>query len=180
MPADDLRGAVSGLMGRSVDVRLLGAIDMRGRAYQWAPYRWRSLHLRQAVWHGVLPAPVLPGIYQLQLRLNHGRKLVTSTHWLERVFPDETETHRSFATPASVIRDYVAHLPGHEILVATKWWPLPSYDHRDPRLQQLFVIAYAPQAHRRPDSRVGKFITPVRDGFHGRWRLLEAPPGPPD
>ena len=171
---------VSGLTGRSVDVRLLGAIDMRGRAYRWAPYEWRRLHLRQGVWHGLLPAPVLPGIYQMQLRLDHGRRLVTTRRWLERVFPAGTESRHSFRTPAAVLRDYVAHLSGHETLVAVRRWPLPAYDHRDPRLHRLFVIAYAPQGSKRPDSRLGRFITTVRDGFRGRWRLLDATTGPPD
>jgi hypothetical protein len=171
---------VSGLTAHSIDVRLLGATDMSGRAYQWAPYRWRPLQLRQGVWRGVLPAPVLLGIYQLQLRLDHGHTLVSSTHWLERIFPHGTEARGSFATPAAVVRDYVANLPGDKVLVATRRWPLPAYDHRDPRLNRLFVIAYAPRGNKQPDARVGKFITTVRDGFQGRWRLLEATTGPPD
>jgi hypothetical protein len=172
--------SISGLTARAVEVQLLGAIDLSGRAYEWAPYKWRRLHRRQGVWHGVLPAPALPGIYQLRLRLNDGRKLVTSARWLERVFPHGTEARPSFATPAAVIRDYVAHLPGNRILVAVKRWPLPAYDHRDPRLQRLFVIAFAPRGRKRRDSEAGKFITTVRCGFHGRWRLLEATTAPPD
>jgi hypothetical protein len=172
--------SVSGLTAHSIDARLLGAIDMGGRAYKWRPYKWQPLRLRQGVWHGALPPPVLLGIYQLQLRLDHGHGFLTSTHWLERVFPHGTEARPSFHTPAAVIRDYVAHLPGDNTLVAVKRWPLPAYDHRDPRLQRLFVIAYAPRAQNQPDSAVGKFITTVRDGFHGRWRLLQATTEPPD
>jgi hypothetical protein len=33
--------SVSGLQARSVGVRLLGATDMNGRAYQWTPYKWQ-------------------------------------------------------------------------------------------------------------------------------------------
>ena len=162
--------SVSGLTVRSVGVRLLGATDMHGRAYEWTPYRWQGLRLRHGTWRGALPAPVLFGIYQLQLRLDHGRKLLTSGHWLERVFPYRTEGRASFATPAAVIRDYVANLPGHKALVAIKPWPLADYDHRNPRLNRLFAIAYAPRAKTGP--RRGRFITTVREGFHGRWRLL--------
>jgi hypothetical protein len=162
---------VSGLTARSVGVRLIGATDMSGRAYEWTPYRWRQLRLRRGTWRGVLPAPVLFGMYQLQLRLDHGRKLVTSPHWLERVFPYRTEGRRSFASPAGVIRDYVAHLPGHKVLVATRPWPLASYDHRDSRLHRLFAIAFAPRG--KKGLRSGRFITTVREGFHGGWRLLQ-------
>jgi hypothetical protein len=171
---------VSGLTARSIDVRLLGAIDMTGLAYKWTPYRWRPLRLRQGVWCGALPAPVLLGIYQLQLRLDHGRRLITSTHWLERVFPHGTEARHSFDTPNAVIHDYVSRLPSDEILVDARRWPLPAYDHRDPRLQRLFVIAYTPRVQNQRGSQVGKFITIVRDGFHGRWRLLQATTEPPD
>ena len=53
-------------------------------------------------------------------------------------------------------------------------WPLADYDHRDPRLNRLFVIAYAPRGDSRPSSRLGLFVSTVRNGYHGRWRVLEA------
>lgn len=171
--------SVSGITAHSIDVRLLGATDMAGRAYEWTPYRWQRLRHRRGWWRGVLPAPVMFGTYQLQLRLDHGRKLLSSTRWLERVFPHGTETRNSFATPSAVIHNYVARLPGDEILVAVKRWPLPAYDHRDPRLNRLFVIAYARRGI-GASSRFGEFITTVRDRFHGRWRLLQATTEPPD
>ena len=168
---------VRGLTARSVDVRLIGANDMTGRAYHWAPYRWRPLRLSRGTWRGALRAPVMLGIYQLQLRLDHGRKLLTDTRWLERVFPYETEARRAFRTPADVIQDYVAHLPGRKELVATRPWPLASYDHRNPRLHRLFAIAYAPRGKTGP--RLGRFVTTVREGFNGRWRLLQVTTQPP-
>jgi hypothetical protein len=70
-----------------------------------------------------------------------------------------------------VIRDYVEHLPGHEVLADTKPWPLAAYDRRNPRLLRLFAIAYSPRRH--PGRLRGRFITAVCDGFHGRWRLLD-------
>jgi hypothetical protein len=164
--------SVSGVTAHSLDVRLLGATDMTGRAYEWAPYRWRRLRLGRGEWRGLLPGPALLGIYQVQLRLDHGRKLLTSRHWLDRVFPYGTEARPSFATPAGVIDDYVAHLPGHQVLLSTKPLPLAAYDHRDPRLHRFFAIAYAPRDEKGP--RLGRFITTVREGFHGRWRLLDA------
>jgi hypothetical protein len=171
---------VSGLTAHSVDVRLLDAIDLRGRAYQWTPYKWQRLRLRRGSWKGVLPAPALLGIYQIELRVDHGRKLISRPGWLERVFSGGTEARRSFPSPAAVIRHDVARLPGDNVLVAVKRWPLPTYDHRDARLHRVFAIAYAPRGDTRPNSRLGLFITAVRDGFQGRWRLLQATIEPPD
>jgi hypothetical protein len=86
----------------------------------------------------------------------------------------------SFPTAGGAIRDFVSHLPGDKVLVALRRWPMASFDHRDPRLNRLFVIAYAPRGNTRPGSRLGLFITTVRDGFQGRWRLLEATTQPYD
>jgi hypothetical protein len=163
--------SVSGLRARSVGVRLLGATDMNGRAYRWTPYEWQPLRLDRGTWRGVLPAPAFLGIYQLQLRLDHGRKFLTNTQWLERVFPYGTESRPAFPTPAEVISDYVAHLPGHEVLVDIAPWPLASWDHRNPRLHHFFAISFAPRG--RKGQKVGRFVTTVREGFHGRWRLLQ-------
>jgi hypothetical protein len=163
--------SVSGLQARSVGVRLLGATDMNGRAYQWTPYKWQRLRLGRGTWRGVLPAPAFLGIYQLQLRLDHGREFLTNTHWLDRVFPYGTERRPAFATSAEVINDYVAHLPGHQVLVNTTPWPLASWDHRNPRLHDFFAIAFAPRG--RKGHKVGRFVMTVREGFHGRWRLLQ-------
>jgi hypothetical protein len=77
-----------------------------------------------------------------------------------------------------VIRDYVDHLPGNEVLIAARPWPPAPFDHRDPRLHRLFVIAYAPQGDNEPSARLGAFITTIRNGYQGRWRLLEASTGP--
>jgi hypothetical protein len=172
---------VSGLNGDHADVRLLGAIDRAGRAYEWAPYPWRRLRRSGGgSWQGLLPAPPLLGIYQLQLRVDDGRMLLTSPRWLLRVFARGTMSHRSFPTAVAAIRDFVAHLAGNQRLAAVRSWPWPAFDHRDPRLHRLFVIAYTPRGDRRPNSRRGLFVTVVRDGFRGRWRLLEAATRPYD
>jgi hypothetical protein len=165
---------VGGLTAHQVEVRLLGATDRSGLAYEWAPYRWRRLRLVLDAWNGVLPAPALPGIYQLQLRLDRGRKLLTTTRWLLRVFPLGTVPRGSSDTAVAAVRDFVAHLPGDQVLVAMRRWPQATFDHRDPRLHRVFVVAFAPRADNRASTRSGLFITTVRDGFHGRWRLLQA------
>jgi hypothetical protein len=165
---------VSGTAAGSVEVRLVGAIDRRGRAYEWTPYPWRALRVHQGSWRGLLPAPPLFGIYRLSLRLDHGRSFLSSARWLMRVFPRGTLKRPSFPTAMGAVRHYVAHLPGHEVLVASRRWPLAKFDHRDPRLNRLFVIAYAPRGDTRPGSRLGSFVSIARDGLNGRWRILIA------
>jgi hypothetical protein len=171
---------VSGTTAGSVEVRLVGAIDRAGRAYEWTPYRWRALRIRRDTWHGLLPTPPLAGIYRLRLRFDHGRRFLSSAGWLMRVFPKGAMKRPSSPTAVGAVRHYVGNLPGHEVLVASRRWPLASFDHRDPRLNRLFAIAYAPRGDRLPQSRLGLFVTVVRDGFRGRWRVLEATTQPYD
>jgi hypothetical protein len=171
--------SVSGVTGDRAEVRLLGAIDRRGLAYEWTPYPWRRLRLQDGKLHGVLPAPALVGIYRLQLRVEGSRRFLSSSRWLLRVFPRGT-ARRASPTPAAAVRAFVARLPGDQVLVALRRWPRASFDHRDPRLNRLFVIAYAPRGDQRRSSRLGLFITTVRDGFHGRWRVLAATTQPYD
>jgi hypothetical protein len=163
---------VSGIAARSAQVRPLGANDRSGLAYEWKPYRWQRLRSHDGTWHGLLPAPPLFGIYRLQLRL--GKKVLSSPRWLLRVLPRGTMARRAFPTAVGAVRGYVAHLHGHPALVAAKVWPLAGYDHRDPRLNRLFVIAYAPRGDNRASARLGMFVSLVRNGYHGRWRVLEA------
>jgi hypothetical protein len=174
------RVSVTGIAAGEVSVRLRGADDPAGRAYRWTAYRWHRLRPEQGSWRGVLPAPPLRGIYQLQLRVQQSKRLLQSPRWLLRVMPPGTLEHPAFRTPRAAVDDYVRNLPGDEVLVAARRWPRAAYDHRDPRLNRTFVIAYAPRGDNRPGSRLGVFVTTVRDGYHGSWRLLEATTGPPD
>jgi hypothetical protein len=164
----------TGIVARSVEVRLVGAIDRAGLAYEWTPYRWRPLRAQDGAWRGLLTAPPLFGIYRLRLRLDHGRSFLSSARWLIRVFPRGTMARPSFPTAVAAIRQFVSHLPGHVRLVALRRWPLARFDHRDPRLNRLFVIAYAPRGDNEHASRSGLFVSTVRDGFRGRWRVLQA------
>jgi hypothetical protein len=174
------RVSLTGISASNVSVRILGADDPEGRAYQWAPYRWRQLRLTQDTWHATLPAPPLRGVYQLQFRVQKSARLLQSQHWLLRVLPPGTLQRPSFAKPFAVIRDYVSHLPGNQVLVSARPWPQATYDHRDPRLNRLFVIAYAPHGENPLSTPLGLFITTFRNGYDGRWRLLEATIRPPD
>jgi hypothetical protein len=165
---------VTGIAAHSVQVRLVGAIDRSGRAYEWKPYHWRSLRAHHSTWGGALPPPPLFGIYRLQLRLDQGRKFLSSARWLLRVLPSGTMKRRPSTTATGAVRRFVVHLPRHEILVALRQWPLAKFDHRDPRLNRLFVVAYRPRSDHGQSSRVGQFISTVRDGYRGGWRVLEA------
>jgi hypothetical protein len=165
---------VSGITARGTRVRLLGATDRAGLAYEWTPYRWRRLRMSGGTLRGLLPAPALLGIYRLQLRNGRERRFLSSASWLLRVVPHGTMARPSFPSAAAVVRHFVAKLPGDKVLVALRRWPQAAFDHRDPRLNRLFVIAYAPRGDDRLSSRLGLFVTTVRDGYRGRWRLLEA------
>jgi hypothetical protein len=174
------RISVSGITATSVSARLMDANDPTGVAYQWAPYRWRRLKLVRGRWSGVLSAPPLLGIYQLQFQIRHPKRLLRSPHWLLRVLPPGTLNRPAFTTPLAAVHNYVSKLPGNQVLVADRPWPQAAYDHRDPRLLRLFVIAYAPQDGNKRSTQRGLFIATFRDGYHGRWRLLEATVSPPD
>lgn len=165
---------VRGLSARSVEVHLKGATDAAGLAYEWTPYRWRRLRFSDGAWRGALPAPALLGVYELQLRLDGGRRVVQSPRWLVRVFRPHTSTRPLFPTAVAVVRDLVAHLPGDEVMVALRRVRPAHYDRRDPRLHRIFAVAYAPRGDTQHGSRLGLFVTAVRDSFTGRWRLLDA------
>jgi hypothetical protein len=174
------RVSVSGLAADALSVRVLNANDPAGLAYRWAPYRWRRLRVVRGRWRGTLLAPPLLGVYQLQLRVPHRARLLQSPQWLLRVLPPGALRRGAFPSPKAVIRNYVSDLPGDQVLEADRAWSPPAYDHRDPRLVRLFVIAYAPRGDERRSSWLGRFIATFRDGFHGGWRLLEATVAPPD
>jgi hypothetical protein len=160
---------VRGLAGRRLEVRLAGATTPAG-----APLGWRPLRLAGKVWRGSLPKPALRGIYPIEVRAGAGRPVVRSANWMLRVFAAGTLSRPSFATPEGVARWWVRTATGHARLVALRRWPRPGLDLRDRRLHQLLVLAYSPVGHPDVDDRRGMFVTAVRNGFDGCWRLLEA------
>ena len=88
--------------------------------------------------------------------------------------PSGTLSRPSFATPEGVAKWWVRTATGHARLKALRRWPRPAFDLRDHRLHQLLVVAYSPVGHPGVDNRLGMFVTAVRNGFDGRWCLLEA------
>jgi hypothetical protein len=161
--------AVSGVSAPTLQVRLLGASVKSG-----APVPWRSLHRVHGVWRGRLPAPELRGAYPVELRVRPGSAILRANAWLLRVFATGTLGRPAFHTPEQVARWWVKRRPGGATLVALRRWPPPAFDRRDPRLHQLLVLAYSPTGRPAVRDRLGIFITAVRDGYGGRWRLLEA------
>src|SRR5215472_527277 len=121
------RVLVSGLAAASASVRLRGANDPAGVAYEWSPYRWHRLRLVRGRWRGVLPAPPLRGIYQLQLKIRQRGRLLQSQHWLLRALPPGTLGRPGFATPRAAIREYVRHLPGNQVLFSARPYPRAAF-----------------------------------------------------
>jgi hypothetical protein len=163
--------AVSGIHARSLEVLLAGATETpRNQPASQLP--WMPLHLVDGAWRGTLPAPALPGIYPIALRTRAGAAPIRSGRLFLRVFAPGTGTRPSFADPVDVARWWVR--TQHARLVAVKAWARPGFDLRDLRLHRLFVVAYSPAGHPGVRDRLGMFVTAVRDGYSGRWRLLEA------
>lgn len=160
---------VGGLAGPRLEVRLVGATTPAG-----APLGWRPLRLVGKVWRGSLPKPALRGIYPIEVRAGAGQRVARSGNWMLRVFAAGTLSRPSFARPEGVAKWWVRTATGHARLIALRRWPRPGFDLRDRRLHQLFVVAYSPVGHPGVDDRLGMFVTAVRNGFDGRWRLLEA------
>jgi hypothetical protein len=158
---------ISGLASRSLQVRLGGATYANG-----APLPWLSLVRVGGVWRGRLQTPALRGIYPIELRTSKAASLI-DPHLFLRVFEPGTSTRPVFDDPAEAVSWWVRTVP-HATLVASKAWPLPAFDRRDIRLHRLFVVAYSPLGYPDVSDRLGMFVTVVRDGFRGGWRLLEA------
>jgi hypothetical protein len=162
--------AVNGVDVPSLQARLSGATAALGR-----PLPWTTLHFARGAWRATLPLPELRGIYPVLLRVGPGARVLSDEHWLLHVFARGTLSRPLFDTPEGVARWWVRKLPARATLVALRRWPRPAFDRRDRRLHQLLVLAYHVAGEK---DRLGIFVTAVRDGFHGRWRLLEATAAP--
>ena len=121
---------------------------------------------------GQAPDSALRGIYPIELRTSRAAALI-DPHLFLRVFESGTSARPAFDDPAEAVSWWVRTVP-HATLVASKAWPLPALDRRDIRLHRLFVVAYSPLGYPDVSDRLGMFVTVVRDGFRGGWRLLEA------
>ena len=164
---------VTGLSGTSPQVELVGATVNLGHALAWTPLRRVG-----PAWQASLPAPEFRGVYRIRLRTARGARAVTSEGWLLRVFARGTLGRPLLKTPEAVARSWVRGLSDTAALVGLRRWPLPAFDHRDPQLHQLLVIAYTLERHRGVPDPVGVFVTAVRESNRDRWRFLEATVSP--
>jgi hypothetical protein len=169
-PYDWANIEVKGAAAATVAVRLVGATGVQGKALPWT-----ELRRRDGGWRARLPQPVLAGIYPIELR-SRPRLSVYEAAFL-RVYWPGTETRPLFSTPEQVADDWVRHGGGR--LEAIRQWPRAAIDQRLPALHRLYVVAYSLPGRPAPADRLGAWITAVREGFHGRWRLLEASVTPP-
>jgi len=158
----------------SVEVRLEGASSIFGTRLPWI-----ALHRQhEGNWSAHLPQPVLPGIYPIELRTQPTVAVTVTEVAYLRVYWDGTETHPLFSTPEQVAAWWVRHVAGGT-LGAVRRWPGQAIDHRLASLNQLLVVAYNPPGEPSPSERLGVWITAVREGYGGEWRLLEAAVTPP-
>jgi hypothetical protein len=166
----DLVGAAD---ASAVAVRLSGASGLTGR-----PLPWTELRRDGDRWTSRLPQPVLAGIYPIEVRTRPSSPVASRPVTYLRVFWPGTETRPSFSTAGEAVKAWVEIVAGGT-LDASRRWPGTAIDHRLPALHRLFVVAYNTPGQPAAADRLGAWVTVVREGFHGRWRLLEASASPP-
>jgi hypothetical protein len=159
---------VSGWRPSHLEVALAGATTARGRLLGW-----RTAHRAGVAWAATLPRPALRGIYPVLLRARPASAVVRSPRWLLRIFRRAARGEPTFATPQAVVRWWVQTRPQGTV-AALRRWRRSDFDKRDTRLHRLYVVAYNPPGKPGVANRLGMFVTVVRDGYSGRWRLLEA------
>jgi hypothetical protein len=160
---------VTGVAAPTLQVHLLGSSTTLGKAVPWTQLRRVG-----DTWQATLPLTEFRGIYPIELRVARGEPVLHSDNWLLRVFAPGTLSRPSFKTPEEVAAYWVSTVGSQARMEALRRWPRPAFDRRDRRLHQLMVISYSLQPNSSVLDRLGIFVTAVRDGYHGRWRLLEA------
>lgn len=160
--------SVAGWRAPRLEVALAGATNRTGRLLGW-----HSARLRGGTWWAELPRPALRGIYPLLLRERVHGTVVRSPRWLLRIFRRAAAREPAFATPDEAVRWWVRMVP-QRTLAAMRRWRQSAFDKRDPRLHRVFVVAYNVRGRPGIADRLGRFVTAVREGYAGRWRLLEA------
>jgi hypothetical protein len=159
---------VAGWRESHLEVSLSGATDRAGRLLGWRVARRQGQE-----WVVELPRPALRGIYPVLLREGAGVPVSRSAHWLLRVFRRQSAHEPRFTTPQAAVLWWVRSAR-HATVAALKRWPRSDLDKRDPKLHRLFVVAFNVRGRPGVANRLGQFVTAVRDGYNGPWRLLEA------
>ncbi len=160
---------VTGIDAPTLQVHLLGSSSLLGKALPWTPMRRFG-----STWRATLPLPEFRGIYPIELRVSRGAEVLRSEQWLLRVFAPGTLSRPSFKTPEEVVAYWLREKTSQGRLEALRHWPQPRFDRRVRKLHELMVISYSLPERRAVRDRLGIFVTAVRDGYHGRWRFLEA------
>jgi hypothetical protein len=160
---------VTGIDAPTLQVHLLGSSSLLGKALPWT-----TMHRLGSTWRATLPLPEFRGIYPIELRVSRGAEVMRSEQWLLRVFAPGTLSGPSFKTPEGVVAYWLREKTAQGRLEALRHWPRPAFDRRVKRLHELMVISYSLPERRAVRDRLGIFVTAVRDGYHGRWRFLEA------
>lgn len=164
---------VTGLpVARTVEVRLAGASGISG-----ALLPWHRLHRDGSTWTARLPQPVLAGIYPIELRARPAHPIKREGAEYLRVYWAGTNTRPLFPSPEGAVEWWVQHIGGR--LVAIRQWPGTAIDHRLARLHRLYVVAYTPRTSQATQDPLGAWITTVREGDIGGWRVLEVGDTPP-
>jgi len=160
--------AVAGWNASHLEVSLAGATDKLGRLLGW-----RTARREGPAWVVQLPRPALRGIYPVLLRDGAKGTVYRSTRWLLRIFRRASANEPTFTTPQAAVRWWVQS-SRHATVAALKRWQRSALDKRDPRLHRLYVVAFNVPGRPGVANRLGRFVTAVRDGYGGPWRLLEA------
>jgi hypothetical protein len=165
---------ITGLTHASaVEVRIVGASATNGTLSPWIPLR-----RQHSDWGARLPQPVFPGIYPIELRTQPPLATTPRPITYLRVYWPGTSKRPLFHSPEQAVQWWVSHL-ANGTLVAIRRWPPQAIDHRLTLLHGLFVVAYTPRSPPTQAARLGAWITTVREGSHGHWRVLEAGVTPP-
>jgi len=151
---------------------MLGASGIRGTLLPWI-----KLHRQRRTWRARLPQPVLPGIYPIKLRSVPSHSAQNEIVYL-RVYDGGTDFQPLFVAPEEVAAWWATQIAGGS-LVAVRRWHRTDFDHRLSSLHRVFVIAYDPSGDPASPDKLGAWITAVKEGYHGKWHLLEASTTPP-
>jgi hypothetical protein len=95
-----------------------------------------------------------------------------------RVYDGGTDFQPLFVAPEEVAAWWATQIAGGS-LVAVRRWHRTDFDHRLSSLHRVFVIGYDPSGDPASPDKLGAWITAVKEGYHGKWHLLEASTTPP-
>ncbi len=156
-----VRISVHGVAAQTVDARLEGGVASGGRWFSWV----RLLPAGPGSWYSILRAPGYLGVFPVQLRA--GGRVVATTASV-RILPPGFARRPGFWQPESVARWWVG--TRHVRLESVSTWRSGYFTHRDPMLNRLLRVGYAPSGR---DPAV-VYLSIARLTLDTPWRLLQA------